>query len=36
MRSSLVCLMKKECILYDIIDNIKEITEKKNIQMLER
>jgi hypothetical protein len=31
MRSSLVCLMKKEYILYDNIDNIKEITEEKNM-----
>jgi hypothetical protein len=31
MRSSLVCLTKKEYILYDNIDNIKEITEEKNM-----
>lgn len=31
MHSSLVCLMKKEYILYDNIDNIKEITEEKNM-----
>lgn len=31
MHSSLVCLMKKEYILHDNIDNIKEITEEKNM-----
>jgi hypothetical protein len=32
MHSSLVCLMKKEYILYDNIDNIEEITEEKNMK----